>query len=85
MSFVIAAPEMVASAASDLAGIGSMISEANGAAATSTTVVIAAAGDEVSAAILAVERTPNCTPVQALRPANKGTNALPVAGCVRGP
>ena len=51
MSFVIAAPEMVASAASDIAGIGSMISEANGAASTSTTAVIAAAGDEVSAAI----------------------------------
>ena len=51
MSFVIAAPETVASAASNLAGIGSMIGEANAAAAGSTTQVMAAAGDEVSAAI----------------------------------
>jgi hypothetical protein len=50
MSFVIAAPEMVASAASDLAGIRSTISEAN-AAAVPTTAVIPAAEDEVSAAI----------------------------------
>jgi hypothetical protein len=48
---VIAAPEMAASAASDLAGIGSMIGEANAAAAVPTTGVMAAAGDEVSAAI----------------------------------
>ncbi|MGB9223871.1 PE family protein, partial [Mycobacterium sp.] len=53
MSFVIAAPEMVASAASDLAGIGSMIGAANVASAASTTGVLAAAGDEVSAAIAA--------------------------------
>ena len=51
MSFVIAAPEMMASAASDLASIGSMIGEANAAAAAPTTAVMAAAGDEVSAAI----------------------------------
>src|SRR6516225_10203043 len=51
MSWVIAAPEMVESAASNLAGLGSTISEANAAAATPTTAVIAAAGDEVSAAI----------------------------------
>ena len=51
MSFVIAAPEFVASAASDLAGIGSMIGEANAAAVAPTTAVVAAAGDEVSAAI----------------------------------
>ena len=50
MSFVIAAPEFVTAAASDLAKIGSTIS-ATHAAAASTTVVIAAAGDEVSAAI----------------------------------
>jgi hypothetical protein len=51
MSFVIAVPEMVASAASNLTSLGSMISEANAAAAARTTGVVAAAGDEVSAAI----------------------------------
>lgn len=51
MSYVIAAPEMVASAASDMASIGSLLSEANAAAAGPTTAVVAAAGDEVSAAI----------------------------------
>jgi PE family len=51
MSFVIAVPEMVASAASNLTSLGSMISEANAAAPASTTGVAAAAGDEVSAAI----------------------------------
>src|SRR5271168_1212581 len=54
MSFVIATPEMVASAASDLASIGSMIGEANAAAMAPTTGVVAAAGDEVSAAIASV-------------------------------
>ncbi len=51
MSFVIAAPEAVASAASNLASIGSTIGEANAAAAAPTTGVVAAAEDEVSAAI----------------------------------
>ena len=51
MSFVIAVPEMVASAASNLTSLGSMISEANAAAAGPTTGVVAAAGDEVSAGI----------------------------------
>ncbi len=54
MSFVIAAPEMVASAAAHVAGIGSSLSAANVAAATPTTGVVAAAGDEVSAAIAAL-------------------------------
>jgi hypothetical protein len=54
MSFVIAAPEYVASAASDLASIGSTIGEANAAAVAPTTGVVAAAEDEVSAAIAAV-------------------------------
>jgi PE family len=43
MSFVIAAPEYVASAASDLASIGSTIGEANAAALAPTTGVVAAA------------------------------------------
>ena len=51
MSYVIAAPEALVAAASNVAGIGSTIGAANAAAATSTTEVIAAAGDEVSAAI----------------------------------
>jgi hypothetical protein len=51
MSFVIAVPEMVASAASNLTSLGSMISEAHTAAAASTTAIAPAAADEVSAAI----------------------------------
>jgi len=54
MSFVIAAPEMMTSAATDLAGIGSTLSAANAAAAAPTTGVVAAAEDEVSAAIAAL-------------------------------
>lgn len=54
MSFVIAAPEMVAAAACDLASIGSTISSANASAVAPTTGVIAAAADEVSAAIAAL-------------------------------
>jgi hypothetical protein len=51
MSFLTTAPDMLATAASDLAGIGSTISTANSTAATPTTVLPAAAEDEVSAAI----------------------------------
>jgi hypothetical protein len=51
MSFVIAAPDYVAAAATDLASIGSSIHSAAAAAAAPTTEVAAAAGDEVSAAI----------------------------------
>jgi hypothetical protein len=51
MSYVIAAPEMIASAASDVANIGSTLNAANAAAAAPTTGLVAAAGDEVSAAI----------------------------------
>ena len=51
MSYVIAAPEMLAAAAADVAGIGSSLSAANSAAAAPTTSVVAAAEDEVSAAI----------------------------------
>ena len=54
MSFLIAAPEYVTAAASDLANIGSTISSANAAAATPTSAVLAAGGDEVSAAVAAV-------------------------------
>jgi PE family len=51
MSYVIAAPESLGAAASNVAAIGSTIGAANAAASTSTTGVMAAAGDEVSAAI----------------------------------
>src|SRR5215472_14977768 len=54
MSFVVAVPEVLGTAATDLAGVGSALSAARTAAATSTTQVLAAAEDEVSAAIAAV-------------------------------
>jgi hypothetical protein len=53
MYFVIAIPDGMAAAATDLAGIGSAISTANAAAAAPTNWVLAAAEDEVSAAIVA--------------------------------
>jgi PE family len=54
MSFVTAVPEVLGTAATDLAGLGSTLNAANSAASTSTTGILAAAGDEVSAAIAAV-------------------------------
>ena len=51
MSHVVAVPEMLASAATDLERISSSLSAANAAAEAPTTAVVAAAGDEVSAAI----------------------------------
>lgn len=53
MSFLLAAPEALVTAASDLAGIGSTLSTANAAAAAPTTAVAAAASDDVSAQIAA--------------------------------
>ncbi|SOJ53701.1 putative PE-PGRS family protein PE_PGRS24 [Mycobacterium simulans] len=54
MSFVIAAPEALLAAASDLARLSSTINAANAAAATQTTGLVAAGADEVS------ERSPRC-------------------------
>lgn len=54
MSFVVAVPEALAAAASDVAGIGSTLGAAGAAAAETTTAVTAAAGDEVSARIAAL-------------------------------
>ncbi|MGO9153693.1 PE family protein [Mycobacterium sp.] len=54
MSFVIAAPELLESAAHDLAGIGSSLGEATGLAAAPTTSIVAAGADEVSVAIAAL-------------------------------
>src|SRR5262249_31912346 len=54
MSYVIAAPETMTSAATDLASLGSTLGAARAAAATQTTGVLASAEEEVSAAIAAV-------------------------------
>ena len=54
MSFVVAVPDVLGTAATDLAAIGSTLSAANAAAAAPTTGALAAAEDEVSAAIAAV-------------------------------
>jgi PE family len=51
VSFVLAVPAELGSAATDLAGIRSVPSAAHAAAATQTISVVAAAEDEVSAAI----------------------------------
>ncbi|ORW95361.1 PE family protein [Mycobacterium sp. IEC1808] len=51
MTYVIAEPQMMASVAAEIEGIGSAFSAATGAAAAPTSGVAAAAGDEVSAAI----------------------------------
>lgn len=51
MSFVIAGPEALTSAATDIAGVGSTLGAANAAAATPTTGIAAAAADEVSTAL----------------------------------
>jgi PE family len=53
LSYVVVAPEMVAEAAGNLAGIGSAINGAN-AAAASTTQLLPAASDEVSGATSAL-------------------------------
>lgn len=54
MSFVMAVPEVLGSAATDLVGLGSTVTAANAAAANHTTAVLAAADDEVSVAIAAL-------------------------------
>src|SRR5258707_7061221 len=54
MSYVIAVPEVLGAAATDLANIGSTLNMGNAAASASTTGMLAAAEDEVSAAIAAL-------------------------------
>ena len=54
MSYMVADPELMTSAASDLASIGSNVSAARMVAAARTVVVIPAAADEVSAGIAAL-------------------------------
>ncbi|WP_156452453.1 PE family protein, partial [Mycobacterium gordonae] len=51
MTFLVAAPDVVAHAAGQLANVGSMLSEASSAAAGPTTALAAAGADEISAAI----------------------------------
>jgi hypothetical protein len=51
MSYVMAAPQLMDAAATDLAVIGSAVDEARAAAATSTCTLLPAAADEVSAGI----------------------------------
>ncbi|WP_131806177.1 PE family protein, partial [Mycobacterium alsense] len=54
MSFLVTVPDVVATAAENVAGIGSSLSAVNAAAAGPTTGLVAAAEDEVSAAIAAL-------------------------------
>jgi hypothetical protein len=54
MSFMFAAPQELATAASDLAGIGSTLGAANAAAVAPTTGVLASAADQVSAQVAAL-------------------------------
>src|SRR5258707_15749900 len=54
MSYVIAVPEVLGAAATDLANIGSTLNMANAAPSASTTGMLAAAEDEGSAAIAAL-------------------------------
>ncbi len=51
MSFLIASPELMTTAATDLANVGSLIETANAAAAAPTGRILAAGADEVSTAI----------------------------------
>ncbi len=54
MSFVFAVPDVVSTAATDLASVGSTLSQASSAATAQTTEVLAAGADEVSAAVAAL-------------------------------
>ena len=49
MSYVVALPEMMSAAATDVASVGSLVATANQGVAGATTGVLAAAEDEVSA------------------------------------
>jgi hypothetical protein len=51
MSYVTVVPDMLAAAATDVAGVGSMVNAAHAAAAAPTVAVIPAAADQVSTAI----------------------------------
>ncbi|MEK1147885.1 PE family protein, partial [Mycobacterium ulcerans] len=57
MSYVVAAPDFLSTAAEDLAAMGSAVSTATAAAARSTTLLLAAGADEVSTHIAALFST----------------------------
>lgn len=84
MSYVIAAPEMLATAAADVDGIGSAIRAASASAAGPTTGLLAAAADEVSSAAAALfsEYARECQEVLKQAAAFHGefTRALAAAG-----
>jgi hypothetical protein len=63
MAYVLTQPQVMATAAADVAAIGSTINEATAAAAGRTTGVVAAAADEISASIRPVLTT--SPPIQA--------------------
>ncbi len=54
MSYVLAFPEVMSAAATEVSSIGSVVATANQSAAQATTAVLAAAEDEISAAIAAL-------------------------------
>lgn len=54
VSYVVALPEVMSAAATDVASIGSVVATASQGVAGATTTVLAAAEDEVSAAIAAL-------------------------------
>lgn len=80
MSFVIAVPETIAAAATDLADLGSTIAGANAAAAANTTSLLAAGADEISAG----NRTPLVTgPEPRRRYPSPGPNRDDVCSAMR--
>ncbi len=85
MSYVIAAPEMLATAAADVDGIGSAIRAASASAAGPTTGLLAAAADEVSSAAAALfsEYARECQEVLK-QAAAVPWRVHPGAGCRRG-
>lgn len=87
MSFVIAVPDFIGSAATDLTGIGSTLSAANAAAAIPTTEILAAAEDEISTAIAALfashAQAYQAASAQAAEFGNRFVQALTSAGLRR--
>jgi PE family len=57
MSYLVAVPDVLASAVTDVEGIGSSLTTATAAAAAPTTAVAAAGADEVSTAIAALSNS----------------------------
>lgn len=70
MAFLVAIPDTLAQAATNLAGLGSAISEANAAAAIPTTSVLSAGADEVSAAVALRAALPGSCPASLARTDN---------------